>query len=125
MNIFNGKIAPGEVLPTEAGLGASLMSVGQPFARLSRFSLQRGWSRFAGKPLGAACAPGSIGNYLKQLKGCEPVRAPKTLLLPTARRSPAVFVWCMAFGTMLRIRSSPLVAIPPACSAINASGFAS
>ena len=34
-------------------------------------------------------------------------------------------LWCMPLGMMFRIGSSPLVAIPPACSAINASGLAS
>jgi hypothetical protein len=34
-------------------------------------------------------------------------------------------LWCMALGMMLRMGSSPLMAIPPACSAINASGLAS
>ena len=94
MSILSGKIAPGEVLPTEAGLGASL--------HVSRTAIREAIKVLTSKGLvevrrktGPACAPGSIGNYLKQLKGCEPVRAPKTLLLPTARRSPAVFsgVW--------------------------------
>ena len=124
MSILSGKIAPGEVLPTEAGLGASL--------HVSRTAIREAIKVLTSKGLvevrrktGTRVRP---RKHWKLPQTAERLRAGTCAENASTSDRPPItsgVLWCMAFGTMLRIRSSPLVAIPPACSAINASGFAS